>query len=714
MSPEEIYDSKYKESIKSYEDFESICKLDPTSKFDEDSKLKKMGKYCRWILSIMPNENNWDEDKYKITNYLKIYDKAHLSGRIDDRGIFKYKSIPDLYDSIKDLVTDSDISNRSKVKSEKDRIIDEQSTLFYEDDEVVVRIPNTYEASCILGADTSWCTATRNTTSYYSRYTSRGKLYIIKDKETSDRYQIHWGYEEASMDISDRYISPTLILYKYPQLIDAFFVVDYIGKNYTLYNIREEVSPLSAPRLMVSNKTAGDYDTGIYISVPFDDPSSVKYETAEYSDDVMKPGYRKDVEEVDIIFFIEKDLEFLKHLKDESSIYTLDEFIEKNQHVKVYKNDYHILFENTASNRVDENETLANIILKTGEGEGDDDYLIINVTDAPLNIFSNLSNPGYGYTKDGQDLIANDITSKMVLEFSEESDLRWDLTTGKMYDLKPIHFIDIFSFSKDDNLKDLFIQTKIAQEAIQRFNKSLENQVTYNKETRTFDIRVLDYSELANLFNSDERKRVGEILDGSFIDYYDYMDYDSYMFDHLSSFMQDIIVDYFKRHIDEYKYSLDDLDDEDIIQELIGESGIDREISRAMCEFTNSELNSHIYDKLLEEAIEWLTGKSDNESFKKTAHIISNVGFDVFVNTLYSYYNNHSFMVSITVSDSEDEIYPECIDFDIDDALERDYANVDISNRHYYDELVFEQLYGGGLLDDISNEQWKARVKTTD
>jgi hypothetical protein len=71
----------------------------------------------------------------------------------------------------------------------------------------IVYVPNTHEASMKLGKGTDWCTAHENP-DWYNRYTKdSGKLYIIRDKKTGER----WQYSDSTEDFLRwrRYYGPS-------------------------------------------------------------------------------------------------------------------------------------------------------------------------------------------------------------------------------------------------------------------------------------------------------------------------------------------------------------------------------------------------------------------------------------------------------------------------------------------------------------------------
>ena len=127
----------------SKEKVEKIIDGDETDKSfnSEDSKNKVLKS---------PKDINSFETLYELQRFLTLYDKFQFL---------------------------SDQEEKSKKESEK----------LYEDDRFLIIRPLSHTSSCYYGANTKWCTTTRDNEDYFNRYTSKGKLYYIIDKKSSDR-----------------------------------------------------------------------------------------------------------------------------------------------------------------------------------------------------------------------------------------------------------------------------------------------------------------------------------------------------------------------------------------------------------------------------------------------------------------------------------------------------------------------------------------------
>ena len=217
------------------EDFADILSADPTY----TNNAYEAGKYGKWLLSLFNKNNLKKEDLYKAKEYLEKFDK--LKNKISNKDINTYKNLPDLYKVIEE--TESKSPTKSELKRNVQRTdLDKDAELYMETENFKIYIPLTYEASCKLGSDTQWCTATRSDRKYYDMYTEGDdKLYIfINKKDPSEKYQ--WNTSERyTCDRKDKEISEITLCMHYPDLIKFF---ERFGYN----NIEELVEKIEEYR----------------------------------------------------------------------------------------------------------------------------------------------------------------------------------------------------------------------------------------------------------------------------------------------------------------------------------------------------------------------------------------------------------------------------------------------------------------------------------
>jgi hypothetical protein len=72
-----------------------------------------------------------------------------------------------------------------EVREEKTFVREEHANVIYEDDDILFVEPKTHKGSLRYGANTKWCTASKNNPSTFTSYTSRGCLAYLIDKNNS-------------------------------------------------------------------------------------------------------------------------------------------------------------------------------------------------------------------------------------------------------------------------------------------------------------------------------------------------------------------------------------------------------------------------------------------------------------------------------------------------------------------------------------------------
>ena len=78
----------------------------------------------------------------------------------------------------------SAIKKRIEEKEEEEKAKKDIEKI-YEDNRFLIVRPFTHQASCYYGANTKWCTTSKNDESYFNRYTNSGDLIYIIDKEAT-------------------------------------------------------------------------------------------------------------------------------------------------------------------------------------------------------------------------------------------------------------------------------------------------------------------------------------------------------------------------------------------------------------------------------------------------------------------------------------------------------------------------------------------------
>lgn len=169
--------------------FDSLLQLDPTFDPDKDT----LGTYGKWILALAKKGviKSTDEDIYEL-----LYDFNKKKTWFTNKDIFQFKTPLQLATAIKEVkppVLSNTQKRKQAQKARKHADLNNEASLVYEDSTWEVWIPNTYAASCKLGQNTTWCTATTENDRYYRSYTEEGPLYVIINKnDPEEKYQFHF------------------------------------------------------------------------------------------------------------------------------------------------------------------------------------------------------------------------------------------------------------------------------------------------------------------------------------------------------------------------------------------------------------------------------------------------------------------------------------------------------------------------------------------
>ena len=220
-----LFDTKNTELDK--EMYNKIIELDPT--YIKTDNNDKIGEYTKWLLrkdNVEIIKKIKEEDLYKIKNDLTFFNKAKIKNKlkIDEKDINKY-NIRKLEDFISGFEEeDSELMSKTDIEKEIKKDIEK-----YELKNWTIVIPKTEESACFYGKGTKWCTAATGYNNQFSNYNSRGKLYIIINKnDPSEKYQFHFE-DKQFMDVKDRDIVLGEFLEENEELY--IFFKDKIGED---------------------------------------------------------------------------------------------------------------------------------------------------------------------------------------------------------------------------------------------------------------------------------------------------------------------------------------------------------------------------------------------------------------------------------------------------------------------------------------------------
>lgn len=176
----------------------------PEEIIDELAEIDKtpQKKYLEWMVR-MYLKGVKDLEKFKIVNdFEELLKKNKIPS--GERDIYRYKSLEDLNSVVQKYST-------VKSKSEQKRIAKvEGAEKVFENDKAVVYLIKSYEASCLIGANTKWCTTSRGSPATFYQYYRRGNLYYVIDKVNNKKYAVYVDragemsfYDELDNDLSE-------------------------------------------------------------------------------------------------------------------------------------------------------------------------------------------------------------------------------------------------------------------------------------------------------------------------------------------------------------------------------------------------------------------------------------------------------------------------------------------------------------------------------
>jgi len=141
-------------------------------------------KYLMWLGNVL-DPTNFDGVLEKLDVMLNRF--YEVSNNLERKEIEKYTSVEDLLNALDEY--------QNRVRRSVESV--EGSDVVYDDDTLTVVTPYTHKASCYYGKGTKWCTASKDSSNYFDKYNSEGKLFYFLDKKrpTSDKfYKVAYVY----------------------------------------------------------------------------------------------------------------------------------------------------------------------------------------------------------------------------------------------------------------------------------------------------------------------------------------------------------------------------------------------------------------------------------------------------------------------------------------------------------------------------------------
>lgn len=232
--------------------------------------------FVRWIATKYANGGiNSLEDLPRVKDALQMF--MDHQRELDERDIGRYKTLNELESAVSRFET----AEEKDTRSEKKKLVDDgEAEMVYDSPELQVMIPKTVNASRVLGRNTKWCTAAKESNAF-NTYNKSGPLYIILDKKGNRRWQL-WMPRNSRpqfMDSADQPISITSVVNEFPKLLDIF---DPIARETSFIPLMKKVLPIDKARYEMNmkwspiDKMVSTYGKEIIAEILRDDPSLIK------------------------------------------------------------------------------------------------------------------------------------------------------------------------------------------------------------------------------------------------------------------------------------------------------------------------------------------------------------------------------------------------------------------------------------------------------
>ena len=94
-----------------------------------------------------------------------------------------------------------EIVDSRKSNKEVERELKNQAEKLFEDSDVLVIKPKTYQASCYYGANTKWCTTSKESSQHFKQYSEKGELYYFLNKKSGEKIALFKDKRNNSIDV---------------------------------------------------------------------------------------------------------------------------------------------------------------------------------------------------------------------------------------------------------------------------------------------------------------------------------------------------------------------------------------------------------------------------------------------------------------------------------------------------------------------------------
>ncbi|MDR3208450.1 MAG: hypothetical protein LBT45_01215 [Rickettsiales bacterium] len=176
---------------------------------DEFVKFPKIKKYLDRALEYYARGEIVSEDLGVLNdNFAEFESRKH---QLEIKDISGYPTVYDLRRAINGTKRGMSMHQLRKIAK------DEGAYKIFENDKLLAVVTETYEANCLYGANTHWCTTSKRGSETFDEYNKQGPLIVLIDKTgTGKKYQFHFATSQF-MDELDSHVDIVDFLYDKPQ-----------------------------------------------------------------------------------------------------------------------------------------------------------------------------------------------------------------------------------------------------------------------------------------------------------------------------------------------------------------------------------------------------------------------------------------------------------------------------------------------------------------
>ena len=168
----------------------------------------KYTRYVEWVLVRWLLADFLIEDFPRVDAAIEQFKQKQRA--LEKKDINQYRSLLELEDAVGLL------DNIKSTRQQKQEIKTSGIRKIVDNDKILLAELLTEEAACFYGRNTKWCTASNNN-NMFSEYNSQGPVYILVNKQTNEKFQIHYDSAQV-MDELDKPYDYQRLLKIAPQL----------------------------------------------------------------------------------------------------------------------------------------------------------------------------------------------------------------------------------------------------------------------------------------------------------------------------------------------------------------------------------------------------------------------------------------------------------------------------------------------------------------